>query len=300
MMWHRVDENGNQTSIIRDVTLGFKNVIFVEEKVRRKWFPLLKKKVIIKIISDVNVRDYVIDSPPIMTLLMKEIVTEEGDHKLIPLVSRDRRVLEDIQGVIDNVIEQKQEEIEMLKTALTVLQQRQKKEVNSYFEQFIRMYKFVEELIPLTLQSLHQRFEILQVYINEKYTEYDFKKIAGQQLRNLENELTDQYNQFLLDFKGAGIQSPALANFTQQAPRARTRTPRQRSLPPPQASPLPVEPAGVFDAIEQEIPQSSLPIMEDAPNSNGGVEKFNSKDHDIMDFVNAINEGKAKVVPEDE
>jgi hypothetical protein len=180
------------------------------------------------------------------------------------------------------------------------------KEQRTYYDLINRMYGYIENMLPLTIQALHQRFDLLRMYVDKNLSDFDIEKIGGQYLHKLENDLVDQYNQLQLDFKTSKVATPFTAETptsqrSQRAPFSRRPPP---SLPPaspqpPSRSEEPPEPSSPSrrSTVEQESDDLNSIFGTEPPPEKGDGEEEEDTKINFLDFAKAVNSGTARPVP---
>jgi hypothetical protein len=279
MYWLRELPDGTLQDVQADVIFGFRNEVWVKERAGR--FSLRKK--LRKLHSEVNIRDYVLDSTPTVTLLMKET----PDNRLVPMVTKDRQILNDMQGIIDNVTADLQEENKMLRFNLESFFQRRNNELLEYHNHYQRIYDYNLSLIPILLQSTHQKFELFREYLHKEFSKYDVDTILAQRWNQLENELMDEYNQVLLEIKKQKLtpnQAPVASQTLAVAPKRGPTPPRR-----------PTKESKVRAAMGRSSflnPQGQSESPEESEEDVQNVKTLSPED--VKDLVTQVNNGTAK------
>lgn len=234
MLWYREVEGLPGTDpqfipVIKSVDMGFDNAVYFYN--RTHWF----KKELLCLKSSVPISDYILGKGKIVTILMKE--TPDGE--LVPLVTRDRKILEGITPILKDLTKGKQEEVNMLQGVIESQQQYYNDQLTSYYEAFERILKGYKQITPLLLKTLVQRYDLLRQFVRDDFSEHDFETLVKRALRDAELELVDRYKDDVLEVKNARVRPPPFQGpaMDEESPPTLPR-PARRLSPPAPATPF--------------------------------------------------------------
>ncbi|MFW9873560.1 MAG: hypothetical protein ACFFG0_10685 [Candidatus Thorarchaeota archaeon] len=296
MLWYRevITDHSNEPEIIAvifEAEMGFENSIHYIEK-EHFWSKPVKKI----LTSDVPISDYILGKGEPVTLLMKQT----WENKLVPLVTKDRRILKGITPILKRFTKEKDEEIEMLKDSMESLQSYYTQQLISYHEHYNRMYASFQGVVPLLLKIMHQRFETIRQFVRKDFSEHDFNLLISRVARDAELELLDEFKQDVLDIKYAKVTPPFAGGVQPALPAPRPRrqkSPRKPQKPPPQEEAA----QNPFGQTQAPLPPM-LPEMASLagapqnqavspPMNNPSTSSTNKKKQSYEDLVEAINSG---------
>lgn len=283
-MWQRGTEGNPDVlvPVIRDVTLGFENEITFSEKVSWRHSENRTLK------SSLPISQFILSKGKITTLLMKET----PDGQLVPLVTRDKKMLNDITPLLENLTKEKDNEIIMLKGVIESQQEQHTKQLTTYYDTYQQILKGYQSLAPLVLKSLTQRTDLFRQFVRKDFSEHDIKTLIEQSIRDAELELLDRFKQETLDAKYSSMSSPPFTGSSSgSSGRKRIQKSPRKEQPPEveetsEGEPVATDPFAQVRALQQQA-QAQQQEQDDRPQRAVGPE-------DMDDFIDALKQGKVE------